>query len=96
MMTYTELMRHWLMLVNAFNEHNERLLRWHAMGDKPTLTLATSEPPPAMEQTLLRLRADAHLLHNEMTAAQARASLPILEKVHADVAALIYRAEFKR
>lgn len=95
-MSYVELLKHWRMLAAAFSEHSERLVRYHAMGDKPTLVLAASEPPPEMEQTVLRLRADALILRNTMTPAQARSAFLIVEKARDDLSAVLDRAEFRR
>lgn len=64
------------------------------MSEPPKLCV--SQPPPTLEQTILRVRADALILRNELTGAQARSAFLILEKARDDLSAVLDRAEWKR
>ena len=57
------------------------------------LKIIVSDPPPEMEQRVLRLRADAAALRDFMTAPQARSTFLILEKARDDLSAVLDRAK---
>ena len=61
-----------------------------------TLELVHSDPPPEMEQRILRIRHDAMLLREEMTKGQARSAFLILERARDDLSAVIDRADMSR
>jgi hypothetical protein len=58
-----------------------------------TLELVHSDPPPEMEQRILRIRHDALMLREEMTKGQARSAFLILEKARDDLSAVLDRAD---
>lgn len=60
------------------------------------LILATSEPPAPMEQTILRIRADAIRLKETMTAAHVRSAFLILERARDDLSEVLERGRFDR
>lgn len=59
------------------------------------MELVHSEPPPEMEQRVLRLRSDAMMLAAMMTNAQARTAYPILERARDDLSSILDRADGK-
>jgi hypothetical protein len=59
------------------------------------LELIHSDPPPEMEQRVLRMRHDALRLREDMTKAQARSAYLILEKARDDLSAVLDRAEWE-
>lgn len=60
------------------------------------LILASSEPPAPMEQTILRIRADAIRLKETMTAAQVRSAHLILERARDDLSEVLERGRLDR
>lgn len=84
----------WLKHWNAFGKPKLNITGNPSMAD---LRLVHDEPPPALEQAVLRIRHDALLLAETMTPAQVRASFLILERARDDLSKVLDRCkEFKR
>jgi hypothetical protein len=60
------------------------------------IELVHSDPPPEMEQRILRIRHDCMVLRNSMTKGQARSACLILEKARDDLSAVVDRADWAR
>lgn len=57
------------------------------------IKLVASDPPPPMEMTVLRIRADALALKQTMTAAHVRSAFLILEKARDDLSEVLERGK---